>query len=96
MLKELKLIILMYKEFITSIIELKNDENLIHNCNLIEEKVKNNIENVVLTDISSKYKNFTSESTNWIIDKYRELVIQEKTESIINFNLIDYIKNKKK
>ena len=86
----------MYQEFISNIIEFKNNKNLIENCNLIENKVKKNIEKNELTDISSKYKNFTSESTSWITGKYRELVIQEKTESIINFNLIEYMKNKKK
>ena len=44
-----------------------------------------------LTDICSKYKNFTSENTNWISEKYKDLVIQERTENLINNKLIEHL-----
>ena len=77
--------------FIHSIIEYQNDEKFITISEKIENRVKNSVDKMSLTDICSKYKNFTSENTNWISEKYKDLVIQERTENLINNKLIEHL-----
>ena len=72
----------------------ENNTNFNFYSDIIESKVSTNIDNKNLTNICRKYKNFSSDNSHWIIEKYREMVIQEKTENLINFNLIDHLKEK--
>ena len=72
------------------------DSDFIKCTEIIENKVTDSVKNKELTNICRKYKNFSSENSQWIIETYRDMLIQERTESLLNNNLIKYLCEKKK
>jgi|TARA_B110000977_G_scaffold134496_1_gene171186 hypothetical protein len=66
-----------------------DDNNFVTNVIALETKIRNNVSDTELSDITTNYRNF-SHDLEWITDKYKELVIELVTENLINDKLLSF------
>ena len=69
-----------------------DDGKFIENMSKLESKVLKKINEGTLTNITENYRNF-SHDLSWIQEKYKILVTEYITESLLNDNLFAFYKN---
>ena len=69
-----------------------DDSKFIENMSKLESKVLKKINEGTLTNITENYRNF-SHDLSWIQEKYKILVTEYITESLLNDNLFAFYKN---
>ena len=67
------------------------DDNFIEKIYKLESKITSKINDDNLSDITDNYRNF-SHNLDWINSKYKELVVEYVTDSLINDNLFTFYK----
>lgn len=72
----------------------QESDNFYKVLEIIKEKVKLKIDKKELSDIIKNYRNFTYD-LSWINSKYKELVIEQITEDLINDDIIYYYEKKR-
>jgi len=63
--------------------------NFVDNIIILEDKVRTDLKNNDLSDITTNYRNF-SHDLGWITEKYKELVIELVTENLITDKLLSF------
>lgn len=69
-----------------------DDDNFIEKVYKLEGKISSKINDDKLSDITDNYRNF-SHNLEWINIKFKELVVEYVTDSLINDNLFTFYKN---
>lgn len=83
------------QDILKYILDDKNESNTFYRVlDTIKKKVSDRIDQRELSDIVKHYRNFTYDLT-WINLKYKELVIEQITEDLINDDIIYYYEKKK-
>ena len=68
--------------------------SFVDNIIILEDKVRTNLKNNDLSDITTNYRNF-SHDLGWITEKYKELVIELVTENLITDKLLSFYEKSK-
>jgi hypothetical protein len=66
-----------------------DNNNYVDSIILLEDKVRTNLKDTDLSDITTNYRNFSHE-LGWITEKYKELVIELVTENLITDKLLSF------
>ena len=71
-----------------------SNNNYVDSILLLENKIRTNLNDTDLSDITTNYRNF-SHDLGWITEKYKELVIELVTENLITDKLLSFYEKSK-
>ena len=71
-----------------------SNNNYVDSILLLENKIRTNLKDTDLSDITTNYRNF-SHDLGWITEKYKELVIELVTENLITDKLLSFYEKSK-
>ena len=71
-----------------------SNNNYVDSIILLENKIRTNLKDTDLSDITTNYRNF-SHDLGWITEKYKELVIELITENLITDKLLSFYEKSK-
>jgi hypothetical protein len=71
-----------------------SNNNYVDSIILLENKIRTNLKDTDLSDITTNYRNF-SHDLGWITEKYKELVIELVTENLITDKLLSFYEKSK-
>jgi len=71
-----------------------SNNNYVDSILLLENKIRTNLKDTDLSDITTNYRNF-SHDLGWITEKYKELVIELITENLITDKLLSFYEKSK-